>query len=418
MGRQALWNRWRARRRGRRHHRAAGARARPRRRAAQRPRGAARAASIRDTRESGEMLEAALAAGLASAGAEVALGGVLPTPAAPLLARRHGFDLAAVISASHNPYADNGIKFFGGDGFKLSDETEQEIELHLDEDITGGGTQIGRIATLAGTARGLPRASSSARFGGLALDGPRRRPRLRQRRDLQRRARDLPPPRRARDRARGRARRAQHQRRLRLDAPRRARRGGARRRPRRSASPSTATATACSRSTATAQIVDGDELLALAAVHLHGAGRLAGDGVVVTVMTNFGFHARDGGGGDRRSPTTAVGDRYVLAELRERGWTLGGEQSGHIIEMGFGPSGRRDRLGAARARGARRRRPARARGDREAPAAARQRAASRDRDALAAGGRPSTRRSRARRRRSRAAGACSCARAAPSRSCA
>src|SRR5579859_5315560 len=90
-----------------------------------------RALLVRDTRESGEMLEAALAAGLASAGADVALGGVLPTPAAPLLARRHGFDLAAVISASHNPYADNGIKLFGADGFKLGDEAEHEIEAEL-----------------------------------------------------------------------------------------------------------------------------------------------------------------------------------------------------------------------------------------------------------------------------------------------
>src|SRR5687767_12884085 len=83
---------------------------------------------IRDTRESGEMLEAALAAGVAAAGGEVLLGGVLPTPAAPLLIGRYGLDLAAVISASHNPYEDNGIKFFGGDGFKLSDTTELAIE--------------------------------------------------------------------------------------------------------------------------------------------------------------------------------------------------------------------------------------------------------------------------------------------------
>ncbi|HEX2702008.1 MAG TPA: phosphoglucosamine mutase, partial [Solirubrobacteraceae bacterium] len=73
---------------------------------------------IRDTRESGEMLEAAIAAGLASAGAEVLLGGVLPTPAASLLIRRHGLDLGVVLSASHNVYSDNGIKLFGADGFK------------------------------------------------------------------------------------------------------------------------------------------------------------------------------------------------------------------------------------------------------------------------------------------------------------
>src|SRR3954447_16451427 len=90
---------------------------------------------IRDTREAGAMLEAALAAGIASAGGEVLLGGVLPTPAAPLLIARYGLDLAAVISASHNPYRDNGIKFFGGDGFKLRDETELAIERRLREPI-------------------------------------------------------------------------------------------------------------------------------------------------------------------------------------------------------------------------------------------------------------------------------------------
>ena len=77
---------------------------------------------IRDTRESGEMLEAAVAAGVAAAGGEALLGGVLPTPGAPLLIGRYGLDLGVVISASHNPYRDNGIKFFGGDGFKLDDD--------------------------------------------------------------------------------------------------------------------------------------------------------------------------------------------------------------------------------------------------------------------------------------------------------
>src|SRR5215217_5266441 len=85
-------------------------------------------------------------------------------------------------------------------------------------------------------------------------------------------------------------------------------------------------------------IVDGDELMALAALHLRGRGRLAGDGVAVTVMTNYGFHrAMDAAGIE--VATTNVGDRYVLAELLRRGWALGGEQSGHIIEAGFVPSG-------------------------------------------------------------------------------
>src|SRR6266699_1441168 len=86
---------------------------------------------VRDTRESGEMLQAAVAAGVSAAGGDALLGGVLPTPAAPLLIGRFGFDLAVVLSASHNPYRDNWIKFFGGDGYKLSDETEQAIELEL-----------------------------------------------------------------------------------------------------------------------------------------------------------------------------------------------------------------------------------------------------------------------------------------------
>lgn len=81
---------------------------------------------IRDTRESGEMLEAALAAGVSAAGGTAWLGGVAPTPAAPPAIGR--YDLAAVISASHNPYSDNGIKFFGPDADKLSDAAEEAIE--------------------------------------------------------------------------------------------------------------------------------------------------------------------------------------------------------------------------------------------------------------------------------------------------
>src|SRR5438874_8622199 len=87
---------------------------------------------VRDTRESGEMLEAAVAAGVAAAGGHALLGGVLPTPGASLLVRRYGFDLAAVVSASHNPYRDNGIKFFGPDGTKIDDSQEEGIEKLLE----------------------------------------------------------------------------------------------------------------------------------------------------------------------------------------------------------------------------------------------------------------------------------------------
>jgi phosphoglucosamine mutase len=85
-------------------------------------------------------------------------------------------------------------------------------------------------------------------------------------------------------------------------------------------------------------VVDGDELMALAALHLRAGGRLAGDGVAVTVMTNYGFHRAMAAAGIEVA-TTNVGDRYVLAELVKRGWALGGEQSGHIIDTGFVPSG-------------------------------------------------------------------------------
>ena len=85
-------------------------------------------------------------------------------------------------------------------------------------------------------------------------------------------------------------------------------------------------------------MVDGDELIALAALHLRAAGRLAGGGVAVTVMTNYGFHTamREAG---VEVAITPVGDRHVLAELLRRDWALGGEQSGHIIDTGFAPSG-------------------------------------------------------------------------------
>ena len=85
-------------------------------------------------------------------------------------------------------------------------------------------------------------------------------------------------------------------------------------------------------------IVDGDELIALAAIHLQRRNRLPGQGVAVTVMTNYGFHTAMAAAGIHVA-TTPVGDRYVLDELRRRGWALGGEQSGHIIDLGFAPSG-------------------------------------------------------------------------------
>src|SRR6185503_11123550 len=107
---------------------------------------------VRDTRVSGEMLEAALCAGIAAAGGQALLAGVLPTPAASILVRRYGFDMGAVISASHNPYRDNGIKFFDAHGRKLSDEGEAAVEAHVQ---AGGARAPGADATTCGRVRAL-----------------------------------------------------------------------------------------------------------------------------------------------------------------------------------------------------------------------------------------------------------------------
>src|SRR5689334_19360281 len=125
---------------------------------------------VRDTRESGEMLEAALAAGVAAAGGHALLGGVLPTPGAALLVRRYGLDLAAVVSASHNPYRDNGIKFFGPEGTKLSDDQETEIERALQPPSQAPAP--GRVRELHGAAGDYLRELES-RFQDLDLTGVR-----------------------------------------------------------------------------------------------------------------------------------------------------------------------------------------------------------------------------------------------------
>src|SRR3954463_1558431 len=124
---------------------------------------------VRDTRESGEMLESAVAAGVAAAGGEALLGGILPTPAAPLLLRRYGFDLGVVLSASHNPYEDNGIKFFGADAFKLSDDAQLEIEDMLERGAVPN-REVGRVRELHGTREDYLRALGE-RFAELDLSG-------------------------------------------------------------------------------------------------------------------------------------------------------------------------------------------------------------------------------------------------------
>jgi len=300
----------------------------------QTPESSPRVLLIRDTRESGEMLEAALGAGVTSAGGDVFLGGVLPTPAAPLLVGRYGFDLAAVISASHNPYRDNGIKFFGADGFKLSDATEEAIEERLEDEP--GAARIGRIRALHGTEEDYLR-ELHTRFADLDLTGV-----------------DV-----LLDCANGATYAAAPEIFRRLGADVTVVAGAPDGRNINEGCGSTHVRALAERVAAGGHavgfafdgdgdrvlavdrngvVVDGDELIALAALHMREQDRLAGGGVAVTVMTNYGFHAamREHG---IEVATTQVGDRYVLEELRSRGWSLGGEQSGHIIDTNFVASG-------------------------------------------------------------------------------
>ena len=290
---------------------------------------------IRDTRESGEMLEAGIAAGVTAAGGDVLLGGVLPTPAAPMLVDRYGLDLGVVLSASHNPYTDNGIKFFGADGDKLSDDVEAAIEASLGREPVSSA-RFGRVRTLHGALDDYLRALHE-RFVALDLIGldvlldcangatHRAGPAIFERLGARVTAVAVQPDGRNINAGCG----STHVERL-ADAVVAgghdlgfAFDGDGDR------------VLAADR---TGAVVDGDELMALAAKHLRATGRLAGGGVVVTVMTNYGFHAAMAEAGVEVA-TTQVGDRYVLEELRARGWALGGEQSGHIIELGFAPTG-------------------------------------------------------------------------------
>ncbi len=290
---------------------------------------------VRDTRESGEMLESAIAAGVTAAGGDALLAGVLPTPAAPLLIKRHGLDLAAVISASHNPFEDNGIKLFAADGFKLDDDTEHAIEAELEQPVEPP-SRIGRVRRLHGALEDYLR-ELHVRFSALDLEGRRvlldcahgatyrAAPEIFSRLGAEVHVlADQPDGRNINDGCGS----------THLDALIAAVVGGEH-------DVGFAFDGDGDRVLAIdrdGKVVDGDELVALAAVHLRSSGRLQGNGVAVTVMTNYGFHTAMAAAGIDVA-TTAVGDRYVLDELRKRGWALGGEQSGHIIELGFGPSG-------------------------------------------------------------------------------
>jgi phosphoglucosamine mutase len=294
----------------------------------------------KDTRLSGYMLEPAMAAGFVSMGMDVVMAGPMPTPAIAMLTRSLRADLGVMISASHNPFQDNGIKLFGPDGYKLSDEVEMEIEGRLEHPFAGdlaAPAELGR-ATRMEDARGRYIEAAKATFPrGLRLDGLKV----------------------AVDCANGAAYKV---------APTVLWELGAEVVPLAVSPNGTninqdcgATATAMLQEQVVAQgcdlgialdgdadrvilvdekgrRVDGDQLMALVGRSWHEDGRLRGGGIVVTVMSNLGLERFMGGLGLGLA-RTPVGDRYVVEHMREHGFNVGGEQSGHIVMNDYTTTG-------------------------------------------------------------------------------
>jgi phosphoglucosamine mutase len=281
----------------------------------------------RDPRASGEMLEAAVVAGLTAAGADAVRVGVLPTPAVAHLVDVLGADLGVMISASHNPMPDNGIKLFASGGHKLPDA----LEIAVEDGITAAGPRptgaaIGRVRDLD---------DATERYTAHLLDGTPSLAGLRVVVDCAHGAASTVAP----------------------DAYRRAGadvvalhadpdglnindgvgsthlgllQAAVREHGADLGIAHDGDADRCLAVDAAGEIVDGDQIMAVLAVAMKDSGELAHDTLVTTVMSNLGLHlAMEAAGIAVR--TTAVGDRYVLEELRAGGYTLGGEQSGHVV---------------------------------------------------------------------------------------
>ncbi len=292
----------------------------------------------KDTRLSGYMLESALVAGFTSVGMDVVMVGPLPTPAVAMLTQSMRADIGVMISASHNPFADNGIKLFGPDGYKLSDEAELTIEQLIDSDMPlVPSAQIGRARRIE-DAQGRYIHFAKATFPeNLRLDGLRV----------------------VIDCANGAAYKVAPSALWELGADVVAigvtpngtniNAGVG------STAPQTLSETVVASGADIGialdgdadrliivdehgKIVDGDQLMATIAGSWARAGRLSGGGLVATVMSNLGLerHLSAQGLGLVR---TAVGDRYVLEKMRGSGYNVGGEQSGHIILSDYGTTG-------------------------------------------------------------------------------
>ena len=292
----------------------------------------------RDTRISGEMLEHALIAGLLSVGIRVYKLGVIATPGVAYLVRTGKASAGVMISASHNPALDNGIKFFGGDGFKLDDDRELEIEALLDaaedtlprpsaqglgtvmeypeglrkyqEFLVSTGVQLEGIHVVLDTANGAASTSARQIFADLGAqltvigenpdglninDGvgsthPEH---------LQEKVKEV-------GAAIGLAFDGDSDRLIAVDE--------------------------------NGEIVDGDKIMYIIGSYLSSKGLLEKNTIVTTVMSNLGFHKALDAKGIQKE-ITAVGDRYVVEEMRKSGYNLGGEQSGHVVIMDYNTTG-------------------------------------------------------------------------------
>ena len=295
----------------------------------------------RDTRISGEMFESALTAGICSAGGRAMLAGIIPTPAIAYLARKHKAKAGIVISASHNPFHDNGIKFFGGDGYKLPDSVEDELEaivhqLETDDNYPRPTAEhIGHIeyrTDLLNQYMEFVISTCKERFEGVKV---------------------------VLDCANGAAYEAM---------PKILRHLGATVKVIHALPNGTNINDGCGSTHLESlqkavlengadfgiahdgdadrclcvdekgQIIDGDHILVMCAMDMMKDGKLPYNTVVTTVMANIGFHQaiKKAGG---RAEITKVGDRYVLENMLKNGYKIGGEQSGHIIFTDFSTTG-------------------------------------------------------------------------------
>jgi phosphoglucosamine mutase len=294
----------------------------------------------KDTRLSGYMIEPALVAGFTSVGMDVRLFGPLPTPGVAMMTRSMRADLGVMISASHNSYADNGIKLFGPDGYKLSDAAELEIEKHMDEGLQeglAGSRELGRVVRIDDAQARYVEIAKATFPRKLSLAGLRividcangAGYRVAPTALFELGAEVFPigvdPNGFNINEACG----STHPGPL-IDAVREYR-----------ADIGIALDGDADRLILVDEkgaIVDGDQIMAIVAGHYADEGRLTGGGVVATVMSNLGLERFMTGRG-LTLERTGVGDRYVMERMREGGFNLGGEQSGHVILRDYATTG-------------------------------------------------------------------------------